>query len=164
MKGQIAAARAKGVIDRDLLFGISARQLLDVFGALDAITNDEGQRFFAGGVLPREECEARLRALFGVSNEQVAALGQALRGNEQAARTIASLRNFLIVEVLSFIKCFEAMRPVEDAENFYMEREWRIGRHVNFALDDVSRIFLPAEYARLFRTDLPAYAGQLSFV
>jgi hypothetical protein len=165
MVAQVQAARLRGMIDRALLFSVSARQILDVFAALDAISNDEGQRFFqGGGALPQDECKSRLRALFGLSDAQISAIEQALRGNQQAARTIASLRNFLINEVFSFIKCFEAMRPFEDEENYYIEREWRIANHVNFALDEVSRIFLPATYARRFRADLPGYVGQISFV
>jgi Putative abortive phage resistance protein AbiGi, antitoxin len=164
MTAEVQAARTRGVIDRALLFSVSARQFFDVFAALDAMSNDEGQRFFKGGSLTVDECKSRLRVLFGLSDLQLLAIEQALRGNQQAARTIASLRNFLIVEVFSFIKCFDAMRFFEDSENYYMEREWRIGNHVIFKLDDVSRIFLPAHFARRFRTDLPEYAGQISFV
>jgi abortive phage resistance protein AbiGi (putative antitoxin) len=165
MTDQVQAARSRGLIDRALLFSVSARQLLDVFAALDAISNDETTRFFrSGGVLPPDECKSRLRALFGLSDVQVSAMERALRGNQQAAHTIASLRNFVIHEMFSFIKCFEAMRSFEDEANYYMEREWRIANNVCFKLDDVSRIFLPAAYARRFRADLPEYAGQISFV
>jgi hypothetical protein len=165
MTDQVQAARLCARINRALLFSVSARQLLDIFAAFDAISNDEAQRFFQGGdALPPEECKSRLRTLFGLSDEQVSALEQALRGNQQAGHTIASLRNFLINEVFSFIKCFEAMRAFEDEGNYYMEREWRIANHVTFKLDDVSRVFLPAAFARQFRANLPAYIGQISFV
>ena len=163
MTAQVQAVRQGGPIKRDLLFGVSVRQLLDVFAALDAISNDEDHRFIRGP-LSVDECKARLRVLFGLSDEQVSAIAQALTGNQQAGRTIASLRNFLINEVFSFIKCFEAMRSFEDEANYYMEREWRVANHVNFSLDDVSRILLPAAYARRLRADLPNYAGQISFV
>ena len=139
MTEQVETARRRGFIDRALLFSVSARQILDIFAALDAISNDEAQRYFqGGGALPPNECKSRLRALFDLSDEQVSAIEQALRGNQQAARTIASLVN----EVFSFIKCFEAMRPFEDEANYYMEREWRIANNVSFKLDDVSRVFL----------------------
>jgi hypothetical protein len=46
MKAQAEEARSRGVIDRTLLFSVSARQILDIFAALDAISNDEGHRFF----------------------------------------------------------------------------------------------------------------------
>jgi hypothetical protein len=164
MTAQVQAARERQVIDRALLFSVSTRQILDIFAALDAMTHDEDQRFFKGTVLPADESKARLRTLFGLTDAQVSAFDQALRGNRQAAQTIASLRGFLIGEVISFIKCFEAMRSFEDDENFYMEREWRIGNHVGFKLEDVSRVFLSPDYAARFRAELPAYSGQLSFV
>jgi hypothetical protein len=164
MPERVAAARQKHVIDRALLFGVSVRQLLDIFAALDAISNDEAHRFFKGGVLTADECKSRLSNLFGLTKTQIAGIEMALRGNRQAADTIASLRNFLFGEVFSFVKCFDAMRSFDDDNNYYMEREWRVGNHVNFSLDDVSRIFLPAAYARRFSADVPQYVGQLSFV
>ena len=45
-----------------------------------------------------------------------------------------------------------------------MEREWRrLANNLNFTLDGVARIFLPAAYARRFRADPPEYVGQISF-
>jgi hypothetical protein len=44
-----------------------------------------------------------------------------------------------------------------------MEREWRVLGHVYFALGDVRRVFLPEEFAKRFRADLPEYTGQLTF-
>jgi hypothetical protein len=165
MTAQVQAARERRVIDRALLFSVSARQILDIFAALDAISDDEDGRYFkSNGALPVEECRSRMRALFGLSDEQVAAIGGALRGNEKAAQTIWGLRNFLIHEVFSFIKCFEAGRSVEDEQNYYMEREWRLANNLRFTVDDVSRIFIPSAYARQLRADLPAYFGQISFV
>jgi hypothetical protein len=45
-----------------------------------------------------------------------------------------------------------------------MEREWRVANNVKFQLDDVSRVFFPEKYSKRFRVDLPAYAGQVSFI
>ena len=144
---------------------MSARQILDVFAALDAISNDENQRYFnSNGALSVEESRRRLGALFGLNEEQISAIGHALAGNKQAAQTIWGLRNFLINEVFSFIKCFEAERSFEDEQNYYMEREWRLADNLQFKLDDVSHIFIPAAYARRLRADLPEYVGQISFV
>jgi hypothetical protein len=160
MTKEVRAAREQGWIDRTLLFSVSARQLFDVFAALDAICNDEAQRFFqSGGALPPDESNARLRALFGLSDAHIAAIEQALRGNQRAARTIASLRNFVLNEILWFIKCFDAMRSFEDEQNYYMEREWRIANHLNFHLDDVHfgtcslRASIPNRSAGVCRTD-----------
>jgi hypothetical protein len=165
MTAQVELARQRGVIDRALLFSVSARQIIDIFAALDAISNDEGKRYFqSGGTLSADEAKSRLRTLLNLSDVQASAIEQALRGNQQAAHTIGNLRNFLINEVFSFIKCFEAIRSFDDQENYYMEREWRIANHLQFTLDDVTHIFLPAAYARRLRMDLPEYVGQITFV
>jgi hypothetical protein len=165
MVEQVNAARARGVIDRALYFSISVRQLLDIFAALDAISSEESQRFFKGGdKLPSTETKKRLGQLLGLSDAQITALERGLKGNVQANKTIANLRNFLINEVFSFVKCFDTTRAFDDEANYYMEREWRIPNHLNFRLDDVSRVFLPAAYARRFRADLPEYVAQISFI
>jgi hypothetical protein len=72
--------------------------------------------------------------------------------------------NFLLNYVFTFMKCFDAKRQFQDPENFYMEREWRLGANLNFDLSDVVRVFLPATYAERFRRDLPTYAGQITFI
>lgn len=164
MTAEVQAARQSGIIDRALLFSVTVRQIIDVFAALDALANDENHRYFKGTALSSEECENRLRTLFGLSEAQVSALGTALRGNQQAANTIWDIKNFLIAEVFSFIKCFDAGRSFDDEQNYYMEREWRLGNNMQFKLDDVSRIFIPRVYAQRLRTDVPEYFGQISFV
>lgn len=165
MVEQVQAARARRVIDRALYFSVSVRQILDIFAALDEICYEEDRRFFKGGTeLPAAEFKTRLRQLFALSDLQIAAMEHALRGNEQATKTIGNLRNFLVDCVFSFIKCFDTTRAFGDEANYYMEREWRVANHVCFKLDDVARIFLPQAYARRFRADLPAYVGQISFL
>jgi hypothetical protein len=164
MTDRVKAARAQGFIDRALYFSVSVRQLLDVFATLDAISNDEDRRFFKGGALPVAECKTRLCQLFGLTDAQVSAMAEALKGNDRAARTIGGLRNFLIDSVFSFIKCFDAARAFDDEANYYMEREWRVAANVKFTLDDVSRVYLPSSYARRFRADFPTYFGQIGFI
>ncbi len=77
---------------------------------------------------------------------------------------VSDLRNFLFFHVFAFLKPFDASTSDEDPQNFYMEREWRILGHVEFAVDEMYRIFLPEEYARRLRDDLPEFAGQVTFV
>jgi len=59
---------------------------------------------------------------------------------------------------------FSQLSSFEDEANYYMEREWRIGANVQFALSDVARIFFPASYAERFRVDMPSYFGQITFI
>ena len=161
----IKAAQERGWVDRALYFSTSIRALLDIFAALDAMCCDEDKRFFKGGsVLSAAECKTRFGQLLGLSITQIAATESALRSSVLAAKNIALFRDFLIAEVFSFIKCFDAKRTFDDDANYYREREWRVGNHVNFSLTDVSRVFFPSTYAKRFREDLPSYIGQISFI
>ena len=74
-----------------------------------------------------------------------------------------NLEYFLDVLVFPFIKYFDDSTSDEDEANVYMEREWRVWGDVNFALEDVHRVFIPERYAERFRADLPDYKGQLTF-
>lgn len=126
---------------------------------------DEDHRFFKGGtVLPASECKTQFGTLLGLSDAQISEVEFALRESARAQKTISYIRNFIIVEVFSFIKCFDAKRSFDDGANYYMEREWRVGNHVNFSLADVSRVFFPSGYAKKFRADIPSYVGQISFI
>jgi hypothetical protein len=84
-------------------------------------------------------------------------------GGDDVSR-IRDIRNFLYFHVFAFLQPFDASTADTDAGNYYMEREWRVLGNVDFAAEDVYRVFLPEEYARRFRDDLPEYAGQLTFV
>jgi abortive phage resistance protein AbiGi (putative antitoxin) len=84
--------------------------------------------------------------------------------NTEDRRRLYDVETFFVFHVLSFLKPFDALTTDADPENYYMEREWRVLRRLEFDIDDVYRIFLPREYARRFREDLPDYAGQLTFV
>ncbi len=161
---RINAACTRGLVDRALYFDTSVRGLLDIFVALDALCCDESKRYVRGGGLPEPESLKRFGQLLGLSDAQIEATKSALRDNEQATKTIRMCADFLMNYVFSFIKCFDASRTFDDEANYYMEREWRVANDVSFNIDDVSRVFLPAAYARRFRVDLPAYVGQISFV
>jgi hypothetical protein len=161
---RISAARARGIVDRALYFDTSVRALLDIFAALDVMCCDGSRRYMKGGALPDLESKKRFGALLGLSEAQISATESTLRGNEQAAKTIRICGDFLVNYVFSFVKCFDANRSIDDPANYYMEREWRVANHVNFSLDDVSRVFFPAAYTKRFRADLPSYVGQISFI
>ena len=74
------------------------------------------------------------------------------------------LLSFFEQATLLFVKWFDAELAEDDPENVYMEREWRTLEDVHFSTDDVTRIFLPREFARRLRSDLPDYYGAISFV
>lgn len=76
---------------------------------------------------------------------------------------LTELRRFLDFQMFSYLKCFDASRPDEDPDNYYMEREWRVIGNVIFKLSDVQRVVLPKEYAEKFHKDLPTYVGEIYF-
>ncbi len=113
-----------------------------------------------------DESERGVRSLLDELGYGVPRMNEAARRELQQlfdVNTLSRMRTFCDFELFSFFKFFDRGLPDEDVENFYMEREWRIVGRVPFALADVERVFLPRAFAARFRTDLPAYTGQLSF-
>jgi len=159
---RIIAAREKGYVDRALYFDTSVRAILDLLAALDELCCDDGDRYFKG--FPASDFKPRFAQLMGLSPEHMSAVETALKGNQQALSTVRILTDFLLNYVFTFMKCFDAKRSFEDEANYYMEREWRIGANVQFALSDVARVFFPPSYAERFRADMPSYMGQISFI
>ncbi|NTW07740.1 MAG: hypothetical protein HGA29_07845 [Syntrophaceae bacterium] len=153
------------VMNRDLYYSTSVRAILDIFASLDALCNQEAERFFKGGnALTADECKLRFCQLLGLNDEQISAIESNLKSNDQAKKTITILRDFIICELFSYIKCFNATLEANSDQNYYMEREWRIGNHVRFKLSDVARVFFPSKYAAQFHKDLPDYIGQITFI
>jgi hypothetical protein len=159
---RIKAASAKGYVDRALYFDTSIRAILDLLAALDGLCCEEGERYFKG--FPASEFKQRFAQLMGLSAEQVSAVEAALKGNSQSLSTVRMCTDFLLNYVFTFMKCFDAKRSFDDDANYYMEREWRIGSNVQFALADVARVFFPASYATRFRADVASYVGQVTFI
>ncbi len=161
---RLKAARALGRADRALYFDTSVRGLLDLLAAFDALCCDEDARYFKGGALTASECKQRLGVLLGLSKDHLVSAETVLKNNTQATITLRICMDFLLNYVFSFVKCFDAKKDLFDDSNYYMEREWRVASNVKFQLEDVSRVFFPEKYSKRFRADLPAYAGQVSFI
>jgi len=159
---RIGKARTKGLVDRGLYFDTSVRAILDLLMALDTFCYGEDNRYFKG--IDASEFRGRFAHLLGLSSAQVALVESGLKGKHEASQTVRRCTDFLLNWVFTFMKCFDAKRSFEDEDNYYMEREWRVGDNVRFSLDDVSRVFFPASYAQRFRTDLPSYVGQITFI
>jgi hypothetical protein len=159
---RIKAAHERGYVDRALYFDTSVRAILDLLAALDALCCDEGDRYFKG--FSASEFKQRFAKLMGLSGFQMSAVEIALKGNAQSLSTLRMCTDFLLNYVFTFMQCFDAKRSFEDEANYYMEREWRIGANVQFALSDVARVFFPSSYAERFRADMPSYVGQITFL
>lgn len=68
-----------------------------------------------------------------------------------------------VLDLLCYIKLFDASKMDNDEENFYMEREWRTLYDVHFEIDDIYRIILPRDFNKRFKNDVPEYMGQITF-
>ena len=52
----------------------------------------------------------------------------------------------------------------DDPNNYYMEREWRSLKSVNFNMEDIQKIYLPSKmYKEKFMERFPDYAGEFWF-
>lgn len=87
-----------------------------------------------------------------------------VRGVPAEFNRLGRLLGFINFKIFSYIKFFDHKLHDNDPDNFYMEREWRVVGNVNFSVDDVQRIFIPKNYAKRLRQDIPEYFGQVTFV
>lgn len=63
--------------------------------------------------------------------------------------------------LFQYIKIFDETLPIDDPENYYMEREWRCTKNVSFKLSDIKKIYLENEdYKDKFMEKFPAYHGK----
>jgi hypothetical protein len=70
---------------------------------------------------------------------------------------------FLDLSVLSYLKFFDHCLHDEHKDNYYLEREWRASKSVEFELNDIQRIIVPTAYSRKLRLALPNYDGEILF-
>lgn len=62
---------------------------------------------------------------------------------------------------LAYVKIFDETLADDDPDNYYMEREWRSIRSVDFSIDDIEKIYLPStEYVEKFKKVFPQYHGE----
>lgn len=75
---------------------------------------------------------------------------------------LVGVQHLLDFNVLGFLKFFDPSKPDDNAENFYMEREWRLLGNLQFSLSDLSRVTLPDSYEEDLRRQVPQYDGQVT--
>jgi len=68
---------------------------------------------------------------------------------------IIELRRVLFYHLFAYLKFFDHALPDDHPDNYYMEREWRVLRSVDFTLQDVALIIRPRAYAVRFAADVP---------
>lgn len=82
--------------------------------------------------------------------------------DEQVAEMIYQIGNLLDWEVLSFCKFFDPDSLDIAPDNYYMEREWRTLRQVEFKPSDIRRIIVPSAYLERLRQDVQDYTGPVT--
>jgi hypothetical protein len=159
---RIKEATEKGAVDRALYFDTSFRAIVDLLVSLETVSSGGADAYVSG--LSMSDCRSRLRSLLGLSDVQLNSLQKTLTGNQQFVSTIRMCQDFLFNYVFTYFKCFNAIRDLEDKENYYMEREWRIANNVQFTLRHVIRVFYPSRFDARFKADLPSYTGEVTFL
>ena len=63
-------------------------------------------------------------------------------------------------DLLSYVKFYDSSLPDDHPNNYYMEREWRSVRSVQFTSIDVTRVYVAAGYDSRLEADVPDVAGK----
>ncbi len=82
------------------------------------------------------------------------------RQPESAEESIRAMDDILLEDILAFIKPFNADLPLDDPNNFYLEREWRRYGNLHFQQQNIARVFVSPDYLHRLVTDRPAYAAK----
>jgi hypothetical protein len=101
-----------------------------------------------------------IERIFRCDQDEMPTSVQSLLPNKNA---VAQIENFLGFKIFGYIQCFDCGLDDGNPKNYYFEREWRSLYDVEFNLNDVQRVFIPAEMSKQFREDFPGYYGQITF-
>lgn len=71
------------------------------------------------------------------------------------------IAGFINFQILSYLKFYDPEKGEDDPDNYYMEREWRSLGSIDFVVNDISRIILPAPYIKRFFQDIPEYNSHI---
>ena len=115
--------------DRSLLFDASATLLLDLVACYGIMIDDSSiMKTQLGSDGTEKFLKEILTSILAFDDERISRLRELFRSNKQASLWLNSIKHFLFVYVLGFVKGFDSTLPENDPNNFYMEREWRITR------------------------------------
>lgn len=61
----------------------------------------------------------------------------------------------------AYVKVFDETLAEDDPDNYYMEREWRSLKSVDFSVNDIQKVYLPSQqYKERFMAEFPDYSGE----
>lgn len=141
---------------------------------MELVSSGEYADFFSGELASSSRgafFERMKERLFETSErdrrELQAAFSNYKRGRDDAValrRRLLAHTDFMIgmfAYVFGYLKTFDPSLPEEHPDNYYMEREWRVIGKVNFSPSDIRQLLLPSEFAKTFRAEYPAFAGDV---
>jgi len=85
-------------------------------------------------------------------------------GTPKGQQALGKLNSFcgdLEKLVFSYLKFFTAELPHEDADNYYMEREWRKRNGLAFNVENVAGLYVPASFREPLLARHPEYSEKL---
>jgi hypothetical protein len=103
-----------------------------------------------------EHFELEVNPLFGGTTRS-GEHGSPELGEAPAAR----IANWIGHDLLAFMKFFDPTLPDDDADNYYMEREWRCVRSIQFELDDIAYVFVAAGFRESFTDRFATLASKV---
>jgi hypothetical protein len=104
---------------------------------------------FSGGREPGTE-DADLHAILAAHPE--------LREEPAVQRLterLHKLTQFLDPYVFGYVKCFDSNLPDDDDRNYYLEREWRVPRRIDFTFDELAFIVVPRAFVPRLQQEFP---------
>lgn len=120
---------------RGRLFTDMALRLLETIDSVGAVTQDQLDLYERGVADPKVHRLSMYRSL--------------------------DLPITLIAYLFGYMKFFDPELPEDHADNFYMEREWRVLGQVSFGMSDIARVFVPPEYVNRLKDVVPEYVGSI---
>jgi hypothetical protein len=66
------------------------------------------------------------------------------------------LLQFFDAYVFGHVKCFNDELPLDSADNYYMEREWRAVTRVDFEMGDLAFVIVPKTFEARLKSDFSA--------
>jgi hypothetical protein len=122
-------------------------------GPLGALFDELFSRHNALGLLRYQQMESELAA--AKNNDEVDNVVQKLR-------TMLFYQTAMEANIFGHLKFWDPTLAVDDANNFYMEREWRVNGRVEFSIGDIQRVLVPPEFVDPAIGALPELAAYIT--
>jgi hypothetical protein len=107
---------------------------------------------------------SRMRALVDKNKDAVRS-GIRKNGRDgepaSASHLLFQIRENMGIGFLAFLKPYNAILPLDHAENYYMEREWHRLGNVPFDSTVVGHVIVPPPFVKALRREFPEFADKI---